>query len=76
MFFSQEPETFDSVFRTNSLNLCLHSFSLVSQEKYMFQTMKNKCLLFISSMFFCYFVLEVPIHQGICTTPGKSNSKS
>ena len=45
--FSQEPETFVLVLKTNSVNLRLHSLSLVSYEKYIFQTMTNTCLLFI-----------------------------
>ena len=68
--FSQELETFISVFRTSSLNLRL-SVSLLSYEKYMFQIMKNICFLFIFSMFFSSFVLEVLIHQGNPNTLGK-----
>ena len=66
-----KPLTFVSVFRTNSLILCLFSLSLVSHEKYMSQTIKNICFLFIISMSFCYFVFEVLIHQGIPNTLGK-----
>ena len=68
---SREPETFISVFRTNSLNLCLYLLSLVSYEKCMFQTMKSIYLLFIFSLFFCYFVFEVLIQRGIPNTLGK-----
>ena len=45
--FSQEPETFVSVFRTTSLNLCLYLLSLISYEKCMFQTMKNIYLIYL-----------------------------
>ena len=76
MFFCEEPETFVSVFRTSSLNLRLYSLSLVSHEKYMFQTMKNMCLLFIFSMFSCYFVFEILIHKGFSNTLGKQNCVS